>query len=240
MVFTLTLTDYALPDILGGGTNDFVANAIYDAFFQISDAGLGSALAVMLVVARLDAGGRAVRRCSAPARWASCASAGAGAVRRTFGSVVTTSRTARCIPNRFCAIDSRSRSTLPCLEADGPTAAPDNGANVARPDGRACRGGPRAALPRQPAGRAHPRQVLAPVIEADRLCSAGQAIPLDLETRFWNAYGILRSTIEPATRARRLYRCVFYASLALMLLCQFYFLFGSAVHNQLTPLREQS
>jgi putative spermidine/putrescine transport system permease protein len=50
VVFTITLTDYALPDILGGGTNDFIANAIYDAFFQISDAGLGSALAVILVV----------------------------------------------------------------------------------------------------------------------------------------------------------------------------------------------
>jgi putative spermidine/putrescine transport system permease protein len=50
VVFTITLTDYALPDILGGGTNDFVANAIYDAFFQISDAGLGSALAVILVL----------------------------------------------------------------------------------------------------------------------------------------------------------------------------------------------
>jgi putative spermidine/putrescine transport system permease protein len=50
VVFTITPTDYALPDILGGGTNDFVANAIYDAFFQISDAGLGSALAVILVL----------------------------------------------------------------------------------------------------------------------------------------------------------------------------------------------
>ena len=85
-----------------------------------------------------------------------------------------------------------------------------------------------------------PDEVLAPVIEADRLCGAGQDIDLALETRFWKAYGILRSTIEPATRARRLYRCVFYVSLALMLLCQFYFLFGSAVHRQLTQLREQS
>jgi hypothetical protein len=85
-----------------------------------------------------------------------------------------------------------------------------------------------------------PDEVLAPVIEADRLCGAGQDIDLALETRFWKAYGILRSTIEPATGARRLYRCVFYVSLALMLLCQFYFLFGSAVHRQLTQLREQS
>lgn len=50
VVFTITLTDYALPDILVGGTNDFVPNAIYDAFFQISDAGLGSALAVILAL----------------------------------------------------------------------------------------------------------------------------------------------------------------------------------------------
>lgn len=85
-----------------------------------------------------------------------------------------------------------------------------------------------------------PDHVLAPVIEADRLCATGHDIDLALETRFWKAYGILRSTIEPTTRARRLYRCVFYTSLALMLLCQFYFLFGSAVHRQLTQLREQS
>ncbi len=85
-----------------------------------------------------------------------------------------------------------------------------------------------------------PDDVLAAVIEADRICAAEGTIPLELETRFWNAYGILRSTIEPATRARRLYRCAFYASLALMLLCQFYFLFGGAVHKQLTMLREQS
>lgn len=85
-----------------------------------------------------------------------------------------------------------------------------------------------------------PDHVLAPVIEADRLCGAEQTIPLDLETSFWKAYGILRSTIEPTTRARRLYRCVFYVSLALMLGCQFYFLFGGAVHKQLTQLREQS
>ncbi len=49
VVFTLTVTDFAMPDILGGGTVDFIANAIYDSFFQISDAGLGSALAIILV-----------------------------------------------------------------------------------------------------------------------------------------------------------------------------------------------
>ena len=49
-MFTLTLTDFAMPEILGGGSTDFFANAIYDAFFQLSDAGLGSALGMILVV----------------------------------------------------------------------------------------------------------------------------------------------------------------------------------------------
>lgn len=50
VVFALTITDYAMPVILGGGTNDFIANAVYDAFFRISDDGLGSALAIVLVL----------------------------------------------------------------------------------------------------------------------------------------------------------------------------------------------
>ncbi|MEM8740802.1 MAG: ABC transporter permease [Pseudomonadota bacterium] len=49
VVFTLTLTDFAMPEILGGGSNDFIASAIYDSFFQISNAGLGAALSVALV-----------------------------------------------------------------------------------------------------------------------------------------------------------------------------------------------
>jgi putative spermidine/putrescine transport system permease protein len=49
VVFTLTVTDYVMPVILGGGTNDFIANAIYDGFFEISDQGLGSALSMILV-----------------------------------------------------------------------------------------------------------------------------------------------------------------------------------------------
>ncbi len=50
VVFTLTITDFAMPEILGGGTIDFIANAIYDGFFQIANAGLGSALAIVLVL----------------------------------------------------------------------------------------------------------------------------------------------------------------------------------------------
>jgi putative spermidine/putrescine transport system permease protein len=49
VVFTLTMTDFAMPEILGGGTSDFFASAIYDSFFQISNAGLGAALSIILV-----------------------------------------------------------------------------------------------------------------------------------------------------------------------------------------------
>lgn len=50
VVFTLTLTDFAMPEILGGGTSDFIASAIYDSFFQLSNPGLGAALSVILVL----------------------------------------------------------------------------------------------------------------------------------------------------------------------------------------------
>lgn len=49
VVFTLTLTDFAMPEILGGGTTDFIANSIYDGFFQLSNSGLGAALSMLLV-----------------------------------------------------------------------------------------------------------------------------------------------------------------------------------------------
>lgn len=49
VVATLSLTDFAIPAMLGGGGQDFIANAIYDQFFRTSDQGLGSALALLLV-----------------------------------------------------------------------------------------------------------------------------------------------------------------------------------------------
>jgi putative spermidine/putrescine transport system permease protein len=49
VVGTLTLTDFAIPAMLGGGSQDFIANTIYDQFFRTSDQGLGSALSLMLV-----------------------------------------------------------------------------------------------------------------------------------------------------------------------------------------------
>ena len=51
VVLTLALTDFAMPAMLGGGSQDFIANAIYDQFFRTSDAGLGAALTLLLVMA---------------------------------------------------------------------------------------------------------------------------------------------------------------------------------------------
>ena len=49
VVLTLTLTDFAMPAILGGGSQDFIANAIYDQFFRTSDQGFGSSLTLILI-----------------------------------------------------------------------------------------------------------------------------------------------------------------------------------------------
>jgi len=49
VVGTLTLTDFAIPAMLGGGSQDFIANAIYDQFFRTADQGLGAALTMILV-----------------------------------------------------------------------------------------------------------------------------------------------------------------------------------------------
>jgi len=51
VVLTLSLTDFAVPAILGGGSQDLIANAIYDQFFRTSDQGLGATLALLLVAA---------------------------------------------------------------------------------------------------------------------------------------------------------------------------------------------
>ena len=50
VVFTLSLTDFAMPAILGGGKNDLIDNAIYDQFFRTSDSGLGSTLTLLLIL----------------------------------------------------------------------------------------------------------------------------------------------------------------------------------------------
>lgn len=51
VVMTLSLTNFAIPAMLGGGSQDFMSNVIYDQFFRTSDQGLGSALSILLVIA---------------------------------------------------------------------------------------------------------------------------------------------------------------------------------------------
>ena len=70
VVLTLSLTDFAMPAMLGGGSQDFIANAIYDQFFRTSDQGLGSALTVLLVASGPSSSARSSRS-SARARWPS-------------------------------------------------------------------------------------------------------------------------------------------------------------------------
>lgn len=84
-----------------------------------------------------------------------------------------------------------------------------------------------------------PRDVITVLVEIRRTYEEGRKPEADEETRFWNAYGLLRSAIEPTHRARRMYRWVFYITLALLLLCQLTYLFGASVRDQITRLDEE-
>ncbi len=50
VVFTLSITEYAIPAILGGGLYDFMANRIYQIFFHVLDFPQGAAFSVILVI----------------------------------------------------------------------------------------------------------------------------------------------------------------------------------------------
>ncbi|GAK60114.1 binding-protein-dependent transport systems inner membrane component [Candidatus Vecturithrix granuli] len=50
VVFTLSMTEYAVPALLGGRLVNFSANTIYDTMFHVGDYPFGSALSVILVV----------------------------------------------------------------------------------------------------------------------------------------------------------------------------------------------
>ena len=76
------------------------------------------------------------------------------------------------------------------------------------------------------------------VITAARKAANAQ-LPEDLEARFWNAYGLLSSSIRPAERARTLYRTIFYVVLAVLLCGQFFFLSGDHIRSKLADLDKQ-
>jgi putative spermidine/putrescine transport system permease protein len=47
LVMTLVFSDVAVPGILGGGRADFITNAIYHAYMETGDRGVGAALCVI-------------------------------------------------------------------------------------------------------------------------------------------------------------------------------------------------
>jgi hypothetical protein len=85
-----------------------------------------------------------------------------------------------------------------------------------------------------------PSDIIAVMVETRRAYDDGGQPDADLETRFWNAYGLLRSAIEPTHRARRTYRYVFYATLSVLLLCQFGYLVGASLQDQISRLDSEN
>jgi hypothetical protein len=81
-----------------------------------------------------------------------------------------------------------------------------------------------------------PADVVNVITQARR--AEGQ-LPDGLEARFWNAYGLLSSSIRPAAKARNLYRNIFYIVLLLLLFAQFFFLAGDYVRTKLTEIDKQ-
>jgi len=81
-----------------------------------------------------------------------------------------------------------------------------------------------------------PADVVDVITQARR--SGGQ-LPEGLEARFWNAYGLLSSSIRPAAKARNLYRNIFYIVLLVLLFAQFFFLAGDYVRTKLADIDKQ-
>jgi hypothetical protein len=82
-----------------------------------------------------------------------------------------------------------------------------------------------------------PADVVAAITAARKMDAP--ELPDELEARFWNAYGLLASSIGPAEKARRLYRWVFYCVLALLLLFQFVFTAGDHLRGKLAEVEKQ-
>ena len=81
-----------------------------------------------------------------------------------------------------------------------------------------------------------PAEVVDVITQARR---AGAQLPDDLEAKFWNAYGLLSSSIQPAAKARNLYRNIFYVVLLVLLFAQFFFLAGDYVRGKLAEVDKQ-
>jgi hypothetical protein len=77
------------------------------------------------------------------------------------------------------------------------------------------------------------------VITAARRVTDGR-LSEEHEAKFWNAFGLLSSSIRPAEKARRLYRFIFYVVLVSLLFGQFFFLAGDHVRGKLADLDKQT
>ena len=89
-----------------------------------------------------------------------------------------------------------------------------------------------------------PSDLIDVITEAREACTQARGasnfeLPRDLEVRFWNAYGLLSSSIRPAERARRIYRNVFYVVIVVLLGSQFFFLSGDYARSKLAELDKQ-
>ena len=83
-----------------------------------------------------------------------------------------------------------------------------------------------------------PSDLVSTITQARAAAHAG-TLAGALETKFWNAYGLLSSSIEPAERARRTYKITFYGVLVALLLGQFFFLGGASIRDKMTDLDKQ-
>jgi hypothetical protein len=83
-----------------------------------------------------------------------------------------------------------------------------------------------------------PSDIVSTITQARTGAHAG-TLEGELETTFWNAYGLLSSSIEPAERARRTYKITFYGVLVALLLGQFFYLGGASVRDKMTDLDKQ-
>jgi hypothetical protein len=83
-----------------------------------------------------------------------------------------------------------------------------------------------------------PSEVVSTITQARTAAKAG-TLEGELETRFWNAYGLLSSSIEPAESARQIYKLVFYCVLFVLLLGQFFYLGGASVRDKMMDIDKQ-
>jgi hypothetical protein len=83
-----------------------------------------------------------------------------------------------------------------------------------------------------------PSEVVSTITNARAAVKNGE-LDGELETKFWNAYGLLNSSIEPAESARRIYRAVFYCVLSVLLVSQFFYLGGASVRDKMLDIDKQ-